>query len=917
MIFKKLDWRGPDSSGISLSAWLWFIVLSFTVCYLGSVYESLIMVFPFAIFASVSIPVLQKIIPYFENKSNQNAVYRSLETLVLMLILALLGWFIFGFVISKNIPIDTADHQIMIARAEAFMEGLRKGKILHWTHAYQGGDSLTDLYPGFANYLSALFYFIAPRGTPFVIAYTWMVLFAWWLRGVAVYTLARHFSGIPVSLILAIASLLEVGADVWDGVWSAAIYWGVIHSNIALSIGALATTFQIKLLKNVSTKNILLCIFWFAITAYAHPLGILYCGISGVSVLFLLVFLEQKENSFWTFIAIVLGTMIAAVWILPYTHALKTIGFNWSVVGMDYGSLGKGLLNASVPISSFGAFIGLALIAVTATVTSGDKTLVCTGLCALIFYLLSCSSFLVQSHFLEYFTSFLDGQPRRMLTVLKTVTVPSLAWILSLCYSRLSRVGSLKISAVLGRALILVLLFLGPIHSLSGALIDLSQLLRTQIVSPTFGGQREIPHTGADYHLVFDWIKQRRDEDPSPVLWRTAIFWNTRWRHTAWTEGFKTGVPVVDFTLVCANFLANRPREMSLEGFNDWNIKYVITDHDYPPFQPAELKFESGGLKVWEMPLSNPSDVVAPTGVSISPILRDGDSMIFQVSNAPADGVDILLHTAWLPRWRAKENGISLKVWSQPPRANAQPKQDQIGVHVYNGNVVLSCDGPMPLFWTGLVINLVGISASLLFISKRYRNLFQSTVKTIVYKFSNYFRGKTIFFIIFILTIFAWFHGSRKMIYSTIEDFGMNVSMLNSWGKMEKCSSEWWRGRYTCQNGEAVIDAWPGTSLSTVLPMESHQQWPGVRVQSRGFGTPLQIQFQRIRFDKPSLLIKSSTSGSFQISGFVGDVNIPARIYQGEMTDVISLPNISGIQDVTLSFKPMTANASIVFRGDS
>ena len=45
----------------------------------------------------------------------------------------------------------------MMGRAEIVWEGLRRGKWLHWTHLWQGGDTIVDLYPIEANLLIALF----------------------------------------------------------------------------------------------------------------------------------------------------------------------------------------------------------------------------------------------------------------------------------------------------------------------------------------------------------------------------------------------------------------------------------------------------------------------------------------------------------------------------------------------------------------------------------------------------------------------------------------------------------------------------------------------------------------------------------------------------------------------------------------
>jgi hypothetical protein len=44
-------------------------------------------------------------------------------------------WHLLGFVLKQGIAVDSGDHQVMIARAEAFTDGLRNGHWLRWTPA--------------------------------------------------------------------------------------------------------------------------------------------------------------------------------------------------------------------------------------------------------------------------------------------------------------------------------------------------------------------------------------------------------------------------------------------------------------------------------------------------------------------------------------------------------------------------------------------------------------------------------------------------------------------------------------------------------------------------------------------------------------------------------------------------------------
>jgi hypothetical protein len=917
-----LLWRGPDGTGVSVSTWLIGTAIAWLVARLLAAREPFFTMLPPALLVAVMFPVLQRIIVRWQNTTMRG---RTIELVAVMIAMALLTYSVLGQVWTKGIVINTADHQIMTSRAQAFYEGLKRGHWLHWTHAYQGGDSLTDFYPIFANLLTAAVHVVMPRHVEFERTYTFIVLAAWWLRGVAVYHLARRFSGIAIAMLLALASMFEVGKDVWDGIWEGAFFWGMIHNNIALSFGLFAMAFQVDLTKKTTTRAFIGCALAVAVTAFAHPLGVVLVVVATAGLgLATLVGRGDRKAASWAVVASVLGILLACIWMLPFTNALRTLGFNNSIPGGEYGQLGHGLIDGSMPTTSYAAFIGFAAVAVAAAVTRRDLVLLSPALCALMLWLLTLTPLMLSARVFDYFPSFLDGQQRRMLTVIKTAVIPALAWLMALAFGHLGRVGSLAPGPVLGRAILAGLLLLGPVRTLIDASVGMRKDLVKQL--PTDVGPR--PHTGADHTAAFEWLHKQRVQDSSPTPWRAAILWNNRGRHGAWDEGFRMGVPVVDYVNVPANFLTMRPREATAQGFHDWNIRYAIMDHPGPPFPGAVQRMTNGGLTIWEVPDYDDRYVVAPPGVTVRDLKFGDDVISFTIEGAPPSGVDVQIRCAWFPRWRVRQGDERLNVVAVPAHPGAKAKQEQLLVRAGNGPVVITCDGNMPKYWTGVLFTCFG-AIGLVFLSRARRRQSAETLVHLAWTRMRTWLSQQHATLspvtrralvpaaaagLIAAALFVAWRGTTRLAAPPIEGAGMDVAITTATTGRTVCVAEWWRARYACP-GDVVVDSWFGYLGPGDDTGEFHQQWPGTRLSIPAVGTTVELGFGRTRLFGESLKIDISTAGEQQITPVIDDnpIGTQRAYYQGTLT--FNVPSqLRGVRDLKLRIEERSPGGAIVFR---
>jgi hypothetical protein len=903
-------------------------------------FESAAVLVPVALALSLGIALMQQLIRGLRRQQAWRATQPWFERCCVLVVSLAVTYGVWGFVFREGLPIDTYDHHIMIARAELLAAGLAEGRIVHWSHMFQGGDSLIDLYPVFLNYLTAVVHFLSPGDPRFVQTYTLVCIAAWWLRGIAMYALCRRFASPILSSLMALASLLEVGAEVQDGVWTGAILWGMIHNNAALTIGLFANAAQIDAMRKTTSRRLVVCALLIMLTTIAHPLGMLFSAVSTASVgLGWFLSRDRPKRAAWTLAASVVGLLLASFWSFPYTYALTHYGFNGSLPGLNYQQLGNGLFNARLPISSFAGFIGFGMIAVLVTLVTRRAAGIAMGVSALIFALLGLAPFLAQVHLYEYVPSFLEAQQRRMYTVLKTAVLVPAVILLVIGFRPLRRDHSLSPRRVIGRALLLGLLLLGPNRGVVRAIGQMVVQLRLLVKTPAPGPGGELENDTDNLHReAVDWIRLQREQDPNPTPWRMAM-WN-RWDptmhvHWMWVQGVATGVPLVDYGWVSANFIGLRPREATLAGFGDWNIRYVMGVQAAPPVAGLVERYKVGPYRIWEVEKYNPDFIATPPGVEVHNLKVHDDTISFDVTGAPGEGAWVTVRSAFFPRWQAHSGNRKLDVEPVAPRPGALPRQDQIHIKVGDGPVALTCDAALPRFYSGLSVSLLAglalLAGSMGAQRKQLEAFLLATrrriagcVEALMHRYRALpARTRRSLWCLFALIAFAAIltssrRGLRLLSAPPLEGVGLTVSAEIA-GQTRDCSASPLAGLYTCSvAGKALgqVEAALGQTPFKDDAGEFGKFWPGIQITAPLSNTVYRLHYDRAFVGAEQLELEFSTNGSFEVWVETdGLVSNPQRLANPANHTTIPLGSVRGVQPLTVALRALQAQTYITVRG--
>jgi len=892
---EALAFRGGEPRGPSVGAWL---VIALVVELFGLALWPRVPLAPWlgpAVLVAVAVPALARV------GSGRAPWLKSLvEYGVVLAVLAGITWVVWGYAIRDRIPIDTGDNQIMFERAKAQVEALRAGRWLRWTNYQQGGDSLTDLYPFLVNLLLFFVHALTKRGTPLIESYTIFVALAWWIRLAATYALARRFGGIAVAFLLAVASGFDVGNDVWDGAWHGAIYWGMVHSNVALSVAMLAMAAQVDLARAFTPGRLIVCAVSVALAAFAHPLGIMVAGATTVAyVVGWLGARELRKETLWVVVASALGLLLAAPWILSFALGQKQFGFNNAMIGISLQDLGAGLYTGATPNSSFRAWTGFVLIAIVGSLLTRDPTLVAPALSAVLFLFLPVMELMIEAGTFSLMPGLLDGQQRRMLTVAKCVATPAAAWLFQLAVGRYLAPTSLGVRRVATRALLLLVLAVGfgRLVAVGGA--SLLTELRGQVEEGS-GAKRERSHTGKDYNEVFARLAATRAADPSPTPFRVAIDWYSVIRHAAWGEGFATKVPVVDFVNAAANFLRIRPREVSEQGFHDWNIRFFITDRHQAPFAHLTERLQSGRFTLWELDTYDDRFVVAPPGVEISGLRVDEGRVQFDVRGAGPDGAAVTVRSAWYPRWRANKKGRDLH--AVDPHPGAKPGQEQIGLRVQDGRVVLNCNGPMPGERPGYALSLFGLVGLVGLASSRHRARARELLGSVWGRVRGAGQrvraragrraelGAALGVGALCLLLVYWGFGRRDLMLSPPFVPGPTIEVGTSRNDAAPCERSMLTGMYTCPRTVTVYSTFGSIPIG-----DDSGEFPRVFAATGvnygiGKGTFIRLVFSGVAVPDGRLELRYETSVKVRVELRVAGLPVGERHWSGNGTDPFNVP---------------------------
>jgi hypothetical protein len=874
-------WRGPDGKGVPLSRWALVFAAGAAWSLLVGPREPVVILLPFFVGGAALWPGVAAV---FESPRVRLWLGRAEIPIVVAAHAAFMRE-VFGPQLDAGVMLKVADHFVIIDHIRTISNALAEGRWASWTDVIQGGEPIGFLYPVFLDFVVAALHRWLGSGMDLFRFYTHVVPVCWCLRGLAVYALARRFAAPPIAGLLALASLLDVGWNLMDGNWYAVLAWGILESNVALTIAMFALAALLGVGAGRRGPRFVGAVLLAALAAVAHPMGLLVMTLSATALLTAaLVSRSGARDVLWAAVAAALGLALASAYTMPTSSMLVDNSFVGSAPGNDFEQTGFEFLKGGIPDSSFSAFNGLAALAVLLASTTREARLVACALCALFLWLLELTPAVIEAGVTRYAPSLLMAQARRVVGAMKLVAVGPLAWLLHRTLSPLGHVGSTAARPVLTRALVAFVVLFGFGRS---AVTGLGRLVND--LRYNFGSAPEIP---VEQAAAFDWLAFERRADPNPAQWRVAILWK-RPPHAAWAEGARTGVPVVDFRWVSGTFLTFRPREKTLEGFRDWAIRFVMTDSPDPPFAGLFERWRMGQFVVWENPLYDGRSVVGPPGVLIEGLVYRGDRIRFVVRGAPA-GAEIIVRTAWFPRWRARQGGAELPVRPRLPRPDAKPKQEQIAVTARDGEVVLTCDRMPPRGALGLAVSSLGLLALVGAATSRRRERIEAAFVTAVARAGDRVRrawrqggarrrrGALVVVALAISAAAAasWFRGRRHLHLASWGGLGAGAFVARG-SRLVPCSPEFWRGRWRCPPN-ILIDSWVGGLSVRDDSGEWPRLFPANQIRWAAPETELWLRFSRVRIDGGALDLRLHVVGACRLTVRVDGRRVAAFQYGNE-----------------------------------
>ena len=159
--------------------------------------------------------------------------------------------------------------------------------------------------------------------------------------------------------------------DIWDGGTHGAVFWGLMHSQLSLTLALVAHAVRLDLLDRISGPRLVGCALADgAVCARAPDRRVRPGGLAGIAGAGGGVPGDRAASgACWTTGALALGLALSAVLVLPAVRGLAEHGFSAAFSGHDYRAAGAALVQGAQPSSTFGFAIGLGLIAVAAAAT--------------------------------------------------------------------------------------------------------------------------------------------------------------------------------------------------------------------------------------------------------------------------------------------------------------------------------------------------------------------------------------------------------------------------------------------------------------------------------------------------------------------------------------------------------------------
>lgn len=891
---------------------------------------------------ALALPVAQTAVKAMASHRQRFAKFEPALALVTMLIAS---WVVWGPVLEAGHLTDTKDHHVMMERARELSRALWSGRIQRYTHLLQGGDALWDLYPVLPSLLVAAVDAVLPSRVTFEQSYSIVTLATWTLRGLAVYGLCRRVASVLPALLVTIGCQLDVGFGVWDSTWSAAIHWGLVHSSLGVTFGALAAAAGIDVVRRASIGRMWRCAGWVTLGLLSHPLAFFYIAFSGAC--FAVAALGQRLRArrlLATLGAIGFGCVLGAWYFVPYSVGLSNLGVRFAWPGDNFGVLGLGVLQGTKPFGDFGGFYGFAAVACCASLItkaavspSSRLLLRSQGAVSLLLFCLMISPLAIQAQLYELVPPLRGLQPPRLFSVLKVSLVPALAWGVERLIAHLKVPGTLDWRPVLYRAFMGTLLIFGIGHMLNNSLASLRDKLRDQVVpaaltTPPAPLGSEVDD---DLNTTMKWIAEQRAKDPSPTPFRMATLWNGWDSWGLWWYPWRINVPLVHLEALPGNFLKFRPQHVSAECLSQWNVRYVVLRtptverKPKPPFPELHRRFTVGRYHVFELKNYDPRYVLlGATDAKISGLVVAEDRVEFDIAGASGE-TPVVVRTAWFPRWRASLDGSPLTVTQVNAHADAV-NESQVGLLARNGHVVLTCDGNMPTERAAIATSGLGFAAGLSFGNRRLRRRFSRSfarfgvfiygLRTrLVSRLTVRPRWKWLALSLFCLVVIG---GTRLVRARHLRLPGMlgntaSFAINDQSGARWPCVKTPFSGTYVCGaggTGEPIQNRFGRTvgHMGEFPPL-----WPGIGVPLPVPGRTLEARFQKIAPGR-QLVLKYDASAPVILEATYRGIPLARQelnAYWGEVA--LDLPVANGNDELVLSFGASVPGVQLVFAAET
>jgi hypothetical protein len=569
------------------------------------------------------------------------------------------------------------DHTVHYAKAYQLHEHFLPQFRLHgFSHRWFAGypvDYLysfgTDLYINVVHALSfGLLKFNQSYGVAFWLFHV--------LSGYAGYRFGKLVGGPHVGLITGFLMITDMSTFRFGG-WAYTVEYGVWPQAFSLAFALLATVQVPAIYATRAWRPVGLFALWMGAAIVTHPIEFPYLGVLLIAATIAGVFSAEIRTAAGTarlLIAFALSALCSSAWLLPFLST-KSLVFPMGVWWDSTYEMGRGVVSLDGFPGTIGYVIALGGFAAVVMLRSRQFILVLTGLQALLWPILSSSTFIDELHLPNLTSSFAKVQWLRMSTMAKPfwfamaayLAVASVRWALALAPRAFGmRVSSPAVARVEATvpppagiprfshvrevvfAMIVAFITL-PI------LVPAAQSFYTSNILKTLETETDRARD-PDRAAMITWLKRNLPRDG---FYRLCV--NTGHNHDLLDISAELPVPIYKRGFTPAeNFLYKVNVEDS-EVMKAVNVRYMIAKK-FMPEEDYEAVAHFGIYHVYRFKHWQPQPFVITQGSGDVKLERFEDDEIV-LRAAPGSHGKLRLNVSYFPRWKAYRDGKPISLW--------------------------------------------------------------------------------------------------------------------------------------------------------------------------------------------------------------------------------------------------------------